>query len=125
MSEVWKDIKDVRPVFEVSNLGNIRHKRNGLIRKLKTNRSGYRQIELRINKQKKTHSVHRLVAIAFIRNPKNKPCINHKDGNKANNLVSNLEWATYTDNLCHAYKIGLRKKEQLRSGKIKFNHNSK
>lgn len=113
MTEVWENIKDSNVRFQVSNLGNIRHIKRGTVRKLKTNRNGYKQIELRINKEKKTLSVHRLVAFAFVSNPYNKPCINHRDGNKSNNVSTNLQWATYTDNLIHAYQTGLRKRKTI------------
>jgi serine/threonine protein phosphatase 1 len=65
-------------------------------------------VDLHKNNQGKTSSVHRIVAEAFLPNPDNLPCVNHKDGNKYNNCVDNLEWCTYTHNNIHALKTGLR-----------------
>ena len=62
-----------------------------------------------INYKDKTYYIHRLVAQTFIPNPKNYPCVNHKDGNKLNNNVNNLEWCTYSYNNKEAYRLGLKK----------------
>lgn len=67
---------------------------------------GYREVNI----NGKWEFVHRIVATCFIENPNNLPCINHKDGNKLNNDICNLEWCTYSENIKHAYKIGLEKK---------------
>lgn len=69
-------------------------------------RCGYHEIIL----NGKPYRVHRLVAEAFIPNPNNLPCVNHKDGNKKNNCVENLEWVTYSENTIHSFKTGLQKK---------------
>jgi hypothetical protein len=67
--------------------------------------TGYLQVSI-MNKGKcKSKLVHRLIAQAFIPNPENKPCVNHKDGNKLNNDVSNLEWCTYSENELHSYSV--------------------
>lgn len=63
---------------------------------------GYRQVGLMTEGCLKTHSVHRLIAITFLPNPDNLPQVNHKDGNKMNNCVSNLEWVTARENMAHA-----------------------
>jgi len=68
---------------------------------------GYLKIGLNVDLKRKCFFVHRLVAEAFIPNPDNKPEINHKDGNKKNNNVSNLEWVTHSENLQHAVTTGL------------------
>lgn len=71
--------------------------------------SGYLQVELNVNGVARKHLIHRLVAQAYLPNPSNLPCVNHKDGNKLNNSVSNLEWCTYKENMEHASKQGLLK----------------
>lgn len=98
ITEEWKPIAGYEGLYEVSNLGRVRSlKRNNTLGKtLKplTDRDGYYQITLSKNNVRVTKKVHRLVAIAFIENPNNYPVINHKDENKQNNCVENLEWCT-------------------------------
>ena len=69
--------------------------------------AGYLGLAIGANGIKKRFIVHRLVAQAFIPNPENKPCVNHKDGNKLNNCIKNLEWVTYQENTIHAHRVGL------------------
>lgn len=120
--EIWKDIQGYEGIYQVSNLGrvksfpktrnigkNLRHY-PGMIRKLQINKNGYVYVELSDNKKPKLIRVHRLVAIAFIPNQENKNAVNHKDGNKSNNCLENLEWCTNSENRQHAYNIGLQKK---------------
>ena len=92
--QVWKDIKNYEGLYEVSNYGNVRSLKFGKIRYLKpaNNGNGYNDVILCKNGQKKHFKVHRLVANAFIENPNNYPQINHKDEDKTNNKVENLEW---------------------------------
>ena len=92
------------PNYEVSDLGNIRNKKTGTIRK-QTFRRGYTKI--RINN--KDEAVHRLVAETFIEGDHRGKEVNHIDGNKSNNSLSNLEWVTTSENIKHAFRTGLKK----------------
>jgi hypothetical protein len=131
--EIWRDIPGYEGYYKVSNLGRVK----GLERKvphptcggkmtvheemlstpISFNGRGYCQVVLSKNGKSKRPSVHRLVAHAFIPNPENKPCINHKDGNKTNNKVENLEWCSYSENSTHAYKQGLFPKDMNKGSK--------
>lgn len=84
--------------------GIIRHEPEQLLTQFSSKRGGYLLVNRSINKKHKSFKVHRLVATAFIPNPNNLPMINHKDGNKQNNHVSNLEWCTSSENTTHAYQ---------------------
>ena len=108
MKEIWKDIKGYEGYYQVSNFGRIRsverkiynpyNRKNSryksIIRKPTVDKHGYLEINLCKNCKSKKHLVHRIVAEAFIPNPTRYPCINHKDENKQNNSVNNLEWCT-------------------------------
>lgn len=103
MDEIWKDIPGYEGKYEVSNLGNVRslnYNHTGEIKLLKqgTNKKGYKLVNLCKNGKQKCYLIHRLVAMTFIPNPNNLPIINHKDENKVNNNVKNLEWCTIAYN---------------------------
>ena len=127
IKEIWKDVDGWEGFYQISNFGQVRsldrvisytaNSSNcsklfkGRILKQYIDEDGYCRISFIRRGHQKVYGVHRLVAEAFILNPENKPTVNHKDGNKSNNNVSNLEWATYKEQNDHAVKIGLRSKE--------------
>lgn len=112
MNEIWKDVEGYEGLYQVSNYGNVRctnWNHTGTTRQLTPfYQQGYKRIGFRRNFKLKNHMVHRLVASAFIPNPQRKPVVNHIDGNKSNNHVSNLEWATFSENTRHAIAHNLR-----------------
>lgn len=117
--EIWQQIKGFENLYKISTYGRIKSLGNGkstnsktkFERILKSNYSstGYEKIKLFKDGKRYYFSVHRLVAQTFIANDKNKKEVNHKDGNKANNNISNLEWVTSSENQLHAFKNGLQK----------------
>lgn len=107
MKEIWKDIIEYENFYLVSNLGRIKSLRTTAIKKNSFNKKRYNIVSLSKFGEQKTKIVHRLVAQAFIPNPNNLPQVNHKDGNKQNNRVDNLEWVTNRENRDHAIKNGL------------------
>lgn len=112
-TEVFRQIKGYEGLYAVSNLGRIysyeKYRHNGKFLKQNIRKDGYMEVGLSLNKNRKTFSVHRLVANAFVENDMNLPEVNHKDGDKANNIASNLEWVTSSENQIHAIKNGLQK----------------
>lgn len=127
MIEEYRPVVGYEDLYEVSNLGNVRSK-SRTINKIRSNgrsyrqvtkpkqltiyndthtNSGYSQVWLQVQPKPRNVSVHRLVAEAFIPNPNNLPVVNHKDGNKHNNCVDNLEWCTSSENRRHAIDTGL------------------
>lgn len=103
--EIWKEITDC-PGYEISSFGRIRNSK-GKILKTYIQNCGYENIKFNGQGLKCHKQVHRLVAEAFIPNPDNCSYVNHKDGNKLNNLVENLEWCTNSQNILHARRTGL------------------
>lgn len=108
MTELWKDIEGYEGLYQISNLGNVKNLRTEKVKVSSIANTGYKSITLYKNRTKKTFSVHRLVAQAFIPNPDNKPQVNHKDSNKINNCVDNLEWVTSKENIQHIISLGYK-----------------
>lgn len=137
----WNDVKDYENLYQVSDTGLIRSKSSKVKKISKLGKvfycnkkskilspgittSGYKYINLCKNNKVKHFDIHRLVAIAFLPNPNNLAEVNHKDGNKQNNCVNNLEWCSREYNLKHALEIGLinsqckiRRKVWIQKGK--------
>lgn len=117
--EIWKDIKGYEGLYQISSVGRVKRIDKEIIVKtphkgtfvkiwkgriLKPGKGMYFMIDLCKNNKVKRKLIHRLVAETFIPNPENKPQVNHIDGNKYNNKVSNLEWVSISENAIHAYR---------------------
>ena len=123
MEEIWKDIKEYQGLYQISNLGRIKNVKRNRIKKQTINKDGYYITKLSKNNKKKTYLIHRLVAEAFLnynnfnftKEEYNKEffktdlVVNHKDENKLNNNVDNLEWCTNLYNIKYSYKSKKRR----------------
>ena len=119
MNEIWKDIPGYEGLYQVSNLGRVKSLGRYVKKRSKLafqdermlcspkDKYGYLIVTLCREGKPKKKKVHRLVAQAFIPNPENKETVNHINGDKNNNTAMNLEWNTSTENLKHAYAVGL------------------
>lgn len=129
--EIWKDIKGFEGIYQVSSLGSVRSldriikRKNGIPQTLKgkvlspgINPCGYAFVCLGNMGNSKPYRVHRLVADVFVSNPNNYPVVNHKDENKLNNSVDNLEWCTYSYNT--KYNGGMMKRVITRNKKHSY-----
>lgn len=132
MKEIWRDIKGYEGYYQISNLGNVKSLERSVVKsdgvvQIRKERimdkrftiDGYVAAKLNVNKVSKCIAVHILVARHFIPNPNNYPEVNHKDCNRQNNIVENLEWCTHQQNIEHSKKLGHYKG---RSGKDNYNY---
>ena len=115
--EIWKPLKNYEGLYEVSSHGRLRSLdryidssngrkqfKRGQLKKVQINKqTGYVQFDVSCNNKHERLNAHKVVAEHFIDNPNNYSTVNHKDGNKLNNRVDNLEWSSYSENLTHAY----------------------
>lgn len=138
---MWKEIPNCDGLYLANEKGQIKSKdrprrhfsikedncfynRKGIILKPVLDISGYYRVTITFkNRKQKVFPVHRLIAQTFIPNPENKPQVNHKDGNKTNNNVENLEWVTVQENIVHAFENGLNKGSKPWLGKTGAEHN--
>lgn len=119
---MWKQIEDTN--YEVSEEGVVRNLTTKIFIKGWISTSGYKMVSLYILGKKRSKQVHRLVAIEFIPNPENKAQVNHKDKNKLNNELTNLEWNTPKENMKHHYDNGgIKRNNQTYKGKFGKEHN--
>lgn len=108
MQEIWKNIEDFN--YQVSNLGRIKSLRSNKILQNVLGTDEYFKVCLHKDKKQYNKLIHRLVAETFIPNPENKPQVNHKNGNKLDNNINNLEWCTISENTQHSFDNGLQPK---------------
>ncbi len=114
--EMWKNIENYEGLYQVSNYGRVKNLKRNTILKSGINKNGYCYVILSKNNKSKWHSVHRLVAKAFIDNINNYKCVNHKDENKQNNNANNLEWCTHKYN--NNYGTRIKKVAKATSKKV-------
>ncbi len=126
--EVWRDVLGYEGYYQVSNMGRIKSlsrstyhfKNKERLFKMNPEKDGGIRVFLSKDLKNTRFQLHRLVAFAFIPNPKNLPFINHISGNRADNRVENLEWVTPSENILHAYRIGLKNAEGMNNGQAKL-----
>lgn len=117
LGEEWRDIKGYEGFYQISNFGRVksldrtiidrkcvRHKKGNLMIPVK--HQGYNQVRLSKNGKGKTFKICRLVATAFVPNPENKPCVDHIDGDRSNDVYTNLRWVTKKENARNPNTIG-------------------
>jgi hypothetical protein len=130
MQEIWKDIAGYEGLYQVSNCGRVKslnynHTKTDKVLCEKHHKSNYVTVVLCKNGVNKNKSIHILVASAFIANPNNYPCVNHKNGIKTDNRLENLEWTTKKENTRHAYNNNLGNfKNNVNEGIKKMNYYS-
>lgn len=121
--EVWKDVKGYEGRYQISNRGRVKSlpidekfckRTEEVIMRTFTCGSGYQEVIFTSRRKRKPMLIHRMVAEAFIANPDEKKEVNHKDGNKMNNDVTNLEWVTPSENIRHSYDVLLNKPPHTR-----------
>lgn len=111
--EIWHPINAADGLYEVSTQGRVRRTGKQVTLKTALNFGGYHSFEARFRGRRKRLSVHRAMAAAFIPNPENKRLVNHLNGIKEDNRIENIEWATHSENLLHAFHVIGRSDKKL------------
>lgn len=106
MTEVWKDVQGYEGLYKVSNFGNVHSVKRKKNLKPQFSYNGHASVGLYKDHKFKLHSIHRLVAKAFIPNPFNLPVVHHLDDNPRNNCVDNLKWCTQKENVHYTIEAG-------------------
>lgn len=133
MEEIWKDILNYEGIYQVSSLGRVKsfdmqvwsgtvyYEKKGRVLKAGINSNGYYSVMLCKDRIQKSFDVHRLVTIAFIEKDETRPHVNHKDSNKLNNCLNNLEWVSKRENNTHRH-LNEGKKTSKYAGVFKWKH---
>lgn len=124
INEKWVLVSEFKDYYEVSEFGDLRsvarviNGKRYRSRRIATrvSRNGYRMACIRVDGRPITVLIHRLIATAFVPNPSGRREVNHRDGNKLNNEISNLEWVSRSENTAHAWRLGLKDAKQHRRG---------
>lgn len=120
MEEIWKDVNGFKGVYQISNFGRLKsfkRELNGKILSNKNKKGDYFSVILRKGDRVKSTRIHRLVAEAFIPNPGNLPQVHHKDGNRQNNCVDNLEWVNWQEH----HSITMQQNPKTIVGLVNYN----
>lgn len=118
-TEIWKDVIGYEGYYQVSNNGKVKSLLSNKILKCRIKDNLYNYVGLYKKNKINNHYIHRLVAINFIHNHENKKTVNHKNGNKNDNRIENLEWATQSENNYHAYRcLGKKGSESGKFGEL-------
>lgn len=120
MPEIWREAVGYENLYRISNLGNLQDILTGKIRKSSLNSRGYPQLHLWRNGKKRNHTIHSLVMASFVGDRPTMMDINHRNGNKTDNRIENLEYVTRSQNIKHAFSIGLISKQGEKNPRAKL-----
>ena len=135
MEEIWKDILNYEGIYQVSSLGRVKsfdmqvwsgtvyYTKKGRVLRAGVNKNGYYSVVLCKDRVQKSYDVHRLVALSFIRIDNERGCVNHKDMNRLNNNIENLEWVSIRENNTHRH-LNKTEKTSKYVGVFKWKHSN-